>query len=85
LWIQTELYQQLTDANEQLKIHDVMQKEFINIAVHELRNPIQPIIGLTEILKSKTTDKKQQELHDIVAKSAKRLMPFRRCFGCNKN
>jgi two-component system, OmpR family, sensor histidine kinase VicK len=74
LWIQTELYQQLTVANEQLKIHDMMQKEFINIAVHELRNPIQPIIGLTEILKSKTTDKKQQELHDIVVKSAKRLM-----------
>ena len=33
-------------ANEQLKIHDKMQKEFINVAAHELRTPIQPILGL---------------------------------------
>jgi signal transduction histidine kinase len=41
LWIQTELY-------EKLKVHDKMQKDFINIAAHELRTPIQPILGLTE-------------------------------------
>ena len=33
--------------NEQLKIHDKLQKEFINVAAHELRTPIQPIIGLS--------------------------------------
>ncbi|HEY7082297.1 MAG TPA: hypothetical protein VH500_21615, partial [Nitrososphaeraceae archaeon] len=38
LWKQNELY-------EQLKIHDRMQKEFINVAAHELRTPIQPILG----------------------------------------
>ena len=30
-----------------------MQKEFIDVAAHELRTPIQPILGLTEILRSK--------------------------------
>jgi len=73
LWVQTELYQQLKDANEKLKVQDMMQKDFINIAVHELRNPIQPIIGLTEFLKNKTTDKKQHEIFDIIDRNAKRL------------
>jgi hypothetical protein len=33
----TESNTHLAAANEQLKVHDKMQKEFINIAVHELR------------------------------------------------
>ena len=33
-----------------------MQKEFINLAAHELRIPIQPILGLTEIVSSKIKD-----------------------------
>ncbi len=48
LWNQTEIYGQLKQAHENLKIQDKMQKEFINIAAHELRTPIQPILGLTE-------------------------------------
>ncbi len=43
LWNQSELYQQIRQAYEQLKIHDTMHEEFINMAAHELRNPIQPI------------------------------------------
>jgi signal transduction histidine kinase len=34
---------ELRSANEQLKVHAKMQKEFINIAAHELRTPIQPL------------------------------------------
>ena len=41
LWKQIELY-------EQLQIHDKVQKEFINTAAHELRTPIQPILGITD-------------------------------------
>jgi K+-sensing histidine kinase KdpD len=73
LWAQTELYQQLKVAHEQLKIHDKMQKEFINIAAHELRTPIQPIIGLTEVLYSKTKDTEQRQLLDAVLRNSKRL------------
>jgi signal transduction histidine kinase len=36
---------QLLVANEQLKLHDRMQQEFINVAAHELRTPIQPILS----------------------------------------
>src|SRR4051812_42782523 len=38
--------------NEQLKVHDKMQNEFINIAAHELRTPIQSILGYSELLKN---------------------------------
>ena len=66
LWIQTELY-------EQLKVHDKMQKDFINIAAHELRTPIQPILGLTEAVLSKSKDETEKELLEVVVRNAKRL------------
>jgi signal transduction histidine kinase len=46
-------------TNRQLELHDKMQKEFINVAAHELRTLIQPIIGLTEILQSRIKDNEQ--------------------------
>ena len=73
LWIQAELYEQLKEANNQLKVHDKMQKEFINVAAHELRTPIQPILGLTEIVYSKIKDIEQRKLLDAVVRNAKRL------------
>ena len=74
LWIQAELFKQLKEANEQLKQHDKMQKEFINLAAHELRTPIQPILGLTEIVSSKIKNNtEQRELLDAVTRNAKRL------------
>ncbi len=73
LWNQTELYQKLEKANKRLTENENLQKDFINIAAHELRNPIQPIIGFTEILKNKATDAEQRQLHDIVYKNAKKL------------
>jgi signal transduction histidine kinase len=47
-----ESNKQLALANEQLTIHDKMQKEFINVAAHELKTPIQPIISLAEHLRN---------------------------------
>ena len=41
---------ELNQANEQLKVHDRMQKEFINIASHEMRTPTQAIVGYSELL-----------------------------------
>ena len=73
LWIQADLYEHLKEANEQLKQHDIMQKEFINLAAHELRTPIQPILGLTEIVSSKIKDTEQRELLCAVIRNAKRL------------
>ena len=52
-----------------------MQKEFLDIAAYELRTPIQPILGLTGILRSnKRMDRaEQEELLDVIVRNAKRL------------
>jgi signal transduction histidine kinase len=42
--------EELETANKQLRVHDKMQKEFINIAAHELRTPTQAITGYSELL-----------------------------------
>ena len=47
-------------------------RDFINIAAHELRTPIQPILGLSEIL-SPIAGKKNKEYIDVIIRNAKRL------------
>ena len=64
---------ELESANEQLKLHDKMQKEFINVAAHELRTPIQPILGLSEIIQSQVVDENLRSLVDVIRRNAKRL------------
>jgi signal transduction histidine kinase len=66
--------EKLESANEQLNVHDRIQKEFINTAAHELRTPIQPILGITNLIKNKTRDNEQiTEYCDIVIRNATRL------------
>jgi len=57
---------------EKLKESDRMKDEFVNIAAHELRTPIQPILGLSEILRPKL-NKEDSEYMDVIVRSAKRL------------
>lgn len=80
LWKHADLYQQLENSNEELaaankklKESDRIQKEFINVAAHELRTPIQPILGLSEVLQSKIKNKDECELLDVISRNAKRL------------
>jgi signal transduction histidine kinase len=73
LWKQTELYDHLKEAFILLQTHEKMQKEFINTAAHELRTPIQPIFGISNILKSSIKDDKQIELLNVITRNANRL------------
>jgi signal transduction histidine kinase len=67
LWTQTDLYQKLRESE---KVKD----DFVNIAAHELRTPIQPILGLADILRSKETDGGERaEYLDVIIRNAKRL------------
>jgi signal transduction histidine kinase len=50
----------LAISNEKLKERDSLQREFINIAAHEMRTPIQPILGLSEMLREEIL--KRQDL-----------------------
>ena len=64
LWVETELY-------EHLRIHDKMQKEFINVAAHELRTPAQSILGFSGLLKKHPEIK--EELVTGIYRNAQRL------------
>jgi two-component system sensor histidine kinase VicK len=79
LWKQAELY-------EKLKINERMQKEFINIAAHELRTPIVPILNLSELLYSKVLlysnvkgqqqeqrQEEEREMLEVILRNANRL------------
>jgi two-component system, OmpR family, sensor histidine kinase VicK len=65
-WMQIEIH-------EKIKSHQKKQDEFLNVAAHELRTPIQPILGLTQVLRSKINDTQQQELLDVIMRNAKKL------------
>ena len=72
---QNELQKEIEKANEVLKYRDQLKDEFINIAAHELRNPIQPILGLCELLRDRKTDiVKDEEILDIIIRNSKKLM-----------
>ena len=72
---QEELIKELEKANEELKYKDHLKNEFINIAAHELRTPIQPILGLCELLRERnTTIEKDEEILDVIIRNSNRLM-----------
>lgn len=75
LWKQVELIDQVNALCTQLKDQQTDQREFISIAAHELRAPIQPILGLAEVLKSRqeVQMEKQRELLSIIIRNARRL------------
>ena len=66
LWNERVQYEKLKEADE-------MKSEFINVAAHELRTPIQPILTLTEVLRSKIKDTEQLAMLDAAIRNAKRL------------
>ena len=67
----------LGSANKQLEIHDNMQKEFINVAAHELRTPIMPILGEAELIENDISDNEfasvSKEQISSIIRNAKRL------------
>jgi signal transduction histidine kinase len=67
-----------TQVAAQLKKTYRMQKEFINIAAHELRTPIMPILCIADMIVSADTDstedlKVTREEINIIARNARRL------------
>jgi len=69
-----ESNKKLMIANESLKKKDEAQKQFINIAAHELRTPIQPILNAIYLLQSANlkSEKRPQYL-DIIRRNTEKL------------
>jgi signal transduction histidine kinase len=82
---QNQLSSELRKLNEQLEQKDKLKDEFINIAAHELRAPIQPILGLSEVIRSRRSKSSRssnigapkggndEEFLDTIVRNAKRL------------
>jgi signal transduction histidine kinase len=64
LWEQVQIYQQL-------KAHDKMQKEFINIASHEMKTPTQAIVGYSDLIQKHP--EKREEMIQAISRNAVRL------------
>jgi len=78
VWSQADLYESLKKANknllysyEKLEEHDAMEKEFVNLAAHELRTPSQSIIGYSEMLRDSPERNKRYE--EAILRNAERL------------
>src|SRR5687768_228773 len=63
----------LNQQYEKIKESKKMKSAFINIVAHEFRTPVQPIIGLAEVMYSKIKDEEQHELLEVVMRNANRL------------
>src|SRR5215208_1315909 len=75
-----ELVWQSHEINEKLQEADKVQKEFINIAAHELRTPIVPILNLSELLYSNVKERQPElqekemlEMLEIILRNANKL------------
>jgi two-component system, OmpR family, sensor histidine kinase VicK len=53
LWNQAEIY-------KRLELQERMEKEFINMAAHEIRTPVQPLLGMTDILMSQFEEEEEE-------------------------
>jgi two-component system, OmpR family, sensor histidine kinase VicK len=76
LWKQVELIERITNLTEKLRADRKVHNEFISVAAHELRSPVQPILGLAQLLRSRKEIgiRKQDELLTVIIRNAKRLM-----------
>jgi signal transduction histidine kinase len=71
LWSHIKLYERVKEANIQLKLHDKMQKEFINIASHEIRTPTQAIMGYADLMQRHPG--RREEILNAISRNATRL------------
>jgi signal transduction histidine kinase len=70
---------ELVLVNIQIKQQNTAQQEFINIAAHELRTPIMPILGIAEMLDVEYQEQNKQKIlvdkgyNETIIRNARRL------------
>src|SRR5215208_4536153 len=81
---QNDLTKKCEKANEELRHKYLIKEEFINVASHELRTPIQSILGLSELLQFRTLKnitniqdiniQKYEEIVDVIIRNCRRIL-----------
>ncbi|WP_458718954.1 histidine kinase dimerization/phospho-acceptor domain-containing protein [Candidatus Nitrosocosmicus sp. R] len=62
-------------TSKEIKRAEELEKDFVHIAAHALKNPIQPILALTEILAQKKPDENEfQNILKIIDRNTKKLI-----------
>jgi two-component system sensor histidine kinase VicK len=77
LWKQSQLYEELKATKEKLEAQDRAQREFLDIAAHELRTPIQPILGMANLIEALFAESKEVSITKkdiaLIIRNTKRL------------
>jgi two-component system, OmpR family, sensor histidine kinase VicK len=75
LWRQLELNGQISGISEKQRVQENSRTDLLGIAAHELRDPIQPVLGLAQMLQSRKNihPQEQEEFLAIIIRNAKRL------------
>ncbi|WP_458743579.1 sensor histidine kinase [Candidatus Nitrosocosmicus sp. T] len=75
LWKQSILENRVKDLSNQLNRNNTSNHNFVRILAHELKNPIQPILGFSDLIQNNKrldTDQKN-ELLKIISRNARKL------------
>lgn len=73
LWNQSKVYTELKNLHHKLRNHDRMQNKFMDLVAHELRTPLQSILGLTELLNKEIENNDQNRMLSIAIINARKL------------
>lgn len=63
---QIKISSNLKSANEKLKENEILQNDFIHVVAHELKTPLQPMMMMSEIIKSIVNQNQSQETDDQI-------------------
>ena len=67
---------ELTEANKKLALLDKAKNDFLLLISHEMRTPLNGIVGLSELLKTTPHSESQAEFLEYLIQSAQKLLKF---------
>lgn len=75
LWKQSILEEKIKSLSNKLKNNDIPNNNFVRILAHELKTPIQPILGFSDLIQKNTRldEGQKNDLLKIIARNARKL------------
>ncbi len=75
LWKQSILENRVLDLSNELAKNNISNHNFVRILAHELKNPIQPILGFSDMIQNnkRLNSDQKNELLKIISRNARKL------------